>query len=48
MICEVGAHYQPPFFGYVHLPQPEYYFSSFFFLQLSTFEAINALYSKFE
>ena len=46
-------------FGYVRLPQLEYYFSSFlsvfffffFFLillWLSTFKPLNALYSKFE
>ena len=39
-------------FGYFHLPQLEYYFSSFFFfllfLRLSTFTPLNALYSKFE
>ena len=40
-------------FGYVRLPQHEYYFSCFvsFFLLfffLSTFEPLNALYSKFE
>ena len=46
-------------FGYVRLPQLEYYFSSFFFffltfffffillLQLYTFKLLNALYSKF-
>ena len=34
----------------VRLPQLEYYFSSFFLilLRLSTFEPLNALYSKFE
>ena len=44
------------FFGYVRLPQLEYYFSSFFlfsyffviFLRLCTFKPLNALYSKFE
>ena len=41
-------------FWYVRLPQPEYYFSSFFsffllfLLQLSTFKPLNALYLKFE
>ena len=44
-------------FGYVHLPQLEYYFSSFFsyfffffilLLRLSTSKPLNALYSKFE
>ena len=39
--------------GYVFLPQPEYYLSSFFFfflilLRLSTFEPLNALYLKLE
>ena len=42
---------------YVRLPQPEYYFSSFFsffllfflfLLKLSTFKPLNALYLKFE
>ena len=44
-------------FGYVRLPQPEYFiflfvfFSDFFFLfllRISTFKPLNALYSKFE
>ena len=45
-------------YGYVRLPQPEYYFCSFFFLlsfflfyyflRLSTFKPLNTLYLKFE
>ena len=39
-------------FGYVGSPQLEYFFFfflfSFFFLRLSTFKLLNALYSKFE
>ena len=40
-------------FGYVRLPQLEYYFSYFFFfflilLRLSTFKPLNVLYSKFQ
>ena len=56
MICDFWAHYQLAFFfGYVHLPQLEYYFFFFFltffpfyYFSPSTFKPLNALYSKFE
>ena len=57
MVCNFWAHYHHLSFGYVCLPQLEYYFSSFcfyfltffsFISMLSTFKPLNALYSKFE
>ena len=55
MICDFRHTSNRLSFGYVRLPQPEYYFSSFssyFFFFFSSpaiyFNPLNALYSKFE
>ena len=51
MVCNFLVHYQPPFFGYVCLPQPENYFSCFasFFLLFFLFSFSSAAgYYTFE